>query len=219
MLPYCIYVTYHSSGKFYVGKTATYRVLNGSYKGSGYALLCAFKKYPKNEWITEIVKEVETEDEAYTLEQYWVDKALIEDPYCLNINLGGKGGCRRKQSAEELRRRSEAIRRAKSSPEHREMMSRVSKEASSRPEVKLAKIKASKLSWEQHGERINKARSAACGEEWKRNLSKAFKGKKRRSAIPVEIDGVRYPSRRAARLELCLNQWDLVKLPGYKELA
>jgi hypothetical protein len=88
---FCVYVTYHATGKFYVGKGVTTHVKSGKYKGSGKILHCAFKKYPKQEWITEIVQTFETENEAYIAEEYWVDNDLINDPDCLNLIPGGKG--------------------------------------------------------------------------------------------------------------------------------
>ena len=92
MLHYCIYVTYHGTGKFYVGKGVTANVESGKYQGSGRVLKNAWLKYPREEWITDIVSLHETEAEAYAQEAFWVDEDLLKDPLNLNIQLGGKGG-------------------------------------------------------------------------------------------------------------------------------
>lgn len=91
MNPYCIYVTYHSTGKFYVGKGVTACVLDGSYRGSGKILHDTFKKYPRAQWVTEIIEVFSTEQEAYAAEAKWVDEQLLQDPQCLNLVLGGHG--------------------------------------------------------------------------------------------------------------------------------
>lgn len=88
---YCLYVTYHRTGKFYVGKGVTKKVVGGKYKGSGTVLLECFKKYPKVEWITDVVSLHETEVEAYAAEAFYVDEDLILDPACLNLVPGGRG--------------------------------------------------------------------------------------------------------------------------------
>jgi len=89
---HCVYVTYHSTGKFYVGKGLTDLVLSGEYRGSGKKLKCAFKKYPPDQWITEIVSLYENEADAFAQEREWVDEDLLVDPFCLNLHTGGRGG-------------------------------------------------------------------------------------------------------------------------------
>lgn len=88
---YCLYVTYHRTGKFYVGKGVTSAVEDGKYKGSGTILLDHFKKYPKSEWVSDIVSTHQTEVEAYAAEAFYVDEDLLLDPACLNLVPGGHG--------------------------------------------------------------------------------------------------------------------------------
>jgi len=217
MEKYCVYVTYHATGKFYVGKAPTDRVLRGSYQGSGRILLDAFKKYPRNEWITEVVQTFPTEIEAYAAEASWVDDNLLQDPYCLNINRGGKGGCRRKQSVEERRRRGASISMAISSQEHREKMSKVSKLASARPEVQAVRSAHIKRLWDEHREMMLKARENSYGEAWRQKLSAKAKTS-RRAPFRVEVNGIIYERQIDAARALGLHPYQLRKLPSFREI-
>ncbi|WP_407304254.1 hypothetical protein [Acinetobacter sp.] len=120
---------------------------------------------------------------------------------------------------EEKAARSASIKEAISSPEHRAKMSRVSTEASARPEVQAKRQKASQTLWDdtEMRDRINSARKAACGDEWRANLSRSLTGKSRRS-FKVEIDGTLYKSMRAACLVLSKHPYQLRKLPTFKEI-
>lgn len=89
---HCIYVTYHATGKFYVGKGITKDVLSGKYRGSGVRLKSAFKKYPTSEWATDVIAMYEDEAAAFAQERLWVDEDLLMDPMCLNLHTGGRGG-------------------------------------------------------------------------------------------------------------------------------
>lgn len=219
MHPFCIYVTYHSTGKFYVGKAPTERVLSGAYRGSGTILLDTFKKYPKTEWVTDIVETYDTEEAAYRAEAMWVDDDLLADPLCLNINRGGKGGCRRKQSPEEIAKRAASIRKTKASREHREMMSRVSSEASLRPEVQAIRRLKSKELWstEERRAKMLEAREDSYGDKWKSKLSEKTKIARRRP-FSVEVNGVVYPRQVDACKALNLHRKLLRKLPSFREI-
>jgi hypothetical protein len=217
---FCTYVTYHATGKFYVGKGVTADVLSGKYRGSGTILVDYFKKYPKNEWITDIASLHEDEQAAYNQEARWIDEALIKDPDCLNINLGGKGGCRRKQSSGEIAKRAAAIRVAKASPEHRALMAQVSAEASARPEVQAKRKEASARMWSKPGgrDKMLDARKDSYNGGWKLKLSEKAK-KCRRSSFAVEVDGIIYPRQVDACRALNLHRKLLRKLPTFKELT
>lgn len=218
-MSFCIYFTHHEIGKFYVGKAVTRNVLNGTYKGSGTILVDYFKKYPPAEWVTEILSEHATELEAYAEEARIVTQELVDDPMCLNINLGGKGGCRRKQSKEEIEKRAASIKIAKASAEHREMMSRVAAEALSSPAVLEKLSKASITMWQNPDMRnkINEARSISCGEAWRDRMAESTK-KSFRKRFSVEVDGIEYISQRQACTILGLHRKQLRKLPSFKEL-
>lgn len=217
MEKYCVYVTYHATGKFYVGKAPTNRVLCGSYRGSGRILLDAFKKYSRDEWITEVVQTFPTEMEAYEAEASWVDNDLLQDPYCLNINRGGKGGCRRKQSTEERQRRGASISLAISSPEHRKKMSLVSKLSSARPEVQTVRSAHTKRLWDEHRGMMLKARENSYGEEWRQKLSVKAKTS-RRAPFKVEVNGIIYDRQIDAARALGLRPYQLRKLPTFREI-
>jgi len=122
-MKYCVYVTYHITGKFYVGKGVTKDVQSGKYKGSGRILKNVWMKYPKEEWITEICSLHDDESEAYQQEAFWVDENLLEHPNCLNIQLGGRGGGNPKMWAKTWRNpefQSVMSQRAWAKPEVRE---------------------------------------------------------------------------------------------------
>jgi hypothetical protein len=94
MEPYCVYVTYHLTGKFYVGKGVTKAVISGKYKGSGKLLHDAFKKYPKSQWYCQVLTTHNSENEAYTQEALIVTEELLKHPRCLNYRVGGMGWTR-----------------------------------------------------------------------------------------------------------------------------
>jgi hypothetical protein len=79
------------NGKYYYG------VHNGknteSYEGSGDLLYKAYKKYGKENFKKEILKEFDTEDEAYEYEEVIVNEKMINknNPMCYNLKEGGKG--------------------------------------------------------------------------------------------------------------------------------
>lgn len=217
---YCVYVTHHATGKFYVGKAATVDVLSGQYKGSGTRLLDAFKKYPRHEWTTEIICCYETEEAAYQAEAELVNEQLLQNPFCQNINLGGKGGCRRTQSAKEIAKRVESIKRAKSSKEHRTLMSKVSAAASARPEVREKRINHSKRLWAtpEARNKMLAARADSYDSEWKSKLSEKTKTC-RRQPFAVEVDGVVYQRQADACRALGLHRKMLRKLPTFREIV
>lgn len=105
---------------YYLGKGITNKVLNGSYKGSGKILIDAFKKYPKQEWISDIILQGFTEEEAYAKEKEIVTEDLLKDPMCLNIRLGGHGW----RSAEVIENNA----RLWMDPAYREKMRRMKEE-------------------------------------------------------------------------------------------
>ena len=217
---FCIYVTYHRTGKFYVGKGITANVESGKYSGSGKILLDAFKKYPKSEWVTDVVKTFDTEEDAYLAEAFYVDQDLINDSMCLNINLGGKGGSRRIQSQEERTRRSVSLKKALSSGERRLKMSIVSKESMT-PELRAKFSALSKKRWDNPDERIKilESRIRSCGEDWKAKISKSMKNVKLHNSKSVELNGVVFDTLTAAVKATGYHPAKLRKQLGFKELC
>lgn len=89
-MKYCIYRTYHSDGRWYIGRGITEKVKSGKYQGSGVRIKRALKKYP-NEFVTEVLHEGLTSEQADALEAQLVTQHIIDtDPLCLNLVPGGK---------------------------------------------------------------------------------------------------------------------------------
>lgn len=90
--PHFYKITNQINDKYYYG------VHNGSdtqnYEGSGVLLHMAYEKYGKENFIKEILKEFDNENEAYKYEELIVDENMINknNPMCYNICKGGKGG-------------------------------------------------------------------------------------------------------------------------------
>ena len=157
LLPHCVYVTYHATGKFYVGKGMTRDVLSGKYQGSGKVLKHAFQKYPRTEWVTDIVSTHTTGPEAFAQEAFWVDEELLMDPYCLNLHTGGRGGG------------NEALwKKTWRNPEHQ---SRMSKMAWAKPEVQKFQADLTSSRWKEGPLREQQAKGTqefwADRENWK----------------------------------------------------
>ena len=220
MSDHCLYVTCHKTGKFYLGNGLTSSVSKGWYKGSGKALLDAFKKYPREEWITEIVRCGLTEAEAYELEALYVDEDLLNDSSNLNLVLGGKGGRRRKQSDEEKMKRSKALKAALSSPEKRMQMSAAAKVAATKPETIKRRSQSTKAMWAQKKEALieDRRNNPSYGPAWRAKLSQAT-AQSFRKRFKVEVNSVVYQSQRQACKELGLTRQVLRKLETFKELG
>lgn len=107
-MKFCTYKVSHPvSKRYYFGKGKLHLVESGKYKGSGRAIRDAFTKHPKEEWIAEIIKVFEDEMEAYHHEAKLVTQEILDDPLCLNLQLGGRDGIS-KPTPETRLRMSEA---------------------------------------------------------------------------------------------------------------
>lgn len=79
------------NGKFYIGKHST-KNFNDNYLGSGKNLLRAIKKYGRDNFIRTTICECQTEEKAFTMEQYYIG-LLCNRKNSYNIAEGGCG-CR-----------------------------------------------------------------------------------------------------------------------------
>jgi hypothetical protein len=85
-----VYKTVHVlTGKFYIGKT---NGNNPSYLGSGVLLQKYLKKYGPQAFIQEILFDNLTKEEAEFIEESLVTQQVVDDPLCLNLTCGGRGG-------------------------------------------------------------------------------------------------------------------------------
>ncbi len=91
-MKYLIYkVTNKVNCKTYIGAHKTKNV-NDGYMGSGVILKKAIKKYGLNNFKKEILFEVSSEEEMYTLEKELITKEIVNDKNNYNVTLGGVGG-------------------------------------------------------------------------------------------------------------------------------
>lgn len=78
------------NGKYYIGHHRS-KVLNDIYLGSGAALICAIKKYGKQNFARENLFVFSDEDTMLLCEVELIDYH-IDDRQCYNMKRGGKGG-------------------------------------------------------------------------------------------------------------------------------
>lgn len=91
---YIYMVTNKVNGHYYIGKHEFHRPwLDESYRGSGYALQSAYKKYGKNNFDTIILEWTDKDDnELNTLERYWIDVfGAYKFSHHYNLTEGGEG--------------------------------------------------------------------------------------------------------------------------------
>jgi len=92
MKKYCLYqITNNINGKVYVGAHATTNV-NDSYRGSGTAILDAYKKYGAENFSKDILVEFDNATDMYAEEAEIVNEEFVANRNTYNIKLGGKGG-------------------------------------------------------------------------------------------------------------------------------
>lgn len=82
--------TNRHNGHFYIGVHATDNLDDG-YMGSGRLLVSARKKYGRQGFTREVIRDFDTVEEAYRWESMIVGDDLINDPNCYNLSVGGAG--------------------------------------------------------------------------------------------------------------------------------
>lgn len=90
MAIYLYKITNLINGKYYIGIHKG--DLNDDYMGSGRGIVQAIKKYGKSNFTKEVLQVFDTADQAWSAEQRIVTEALVKDPNCYNMRLGGRGG-------------------------------------------------------------------------------------------------------------------------------
>lgn len=115
---YVYMITNDINGKKYIGKrSCSCSIKEDKYMGSGIALNNAFKKYGKKSFSKTIIEELETEEEAFEREIYWIKYYnAVESKDFYNIKDGGQGNSRedairnnRNLSPEKLKERSRKL--------------------------------------------------------------------------------------------------------------
>lgn len=85
-------ITNTTNNKIYYGIHST-NDLNDGYMGSGRALIRAFKKYGKENFIKEIIKFFDTREELSNYEKEQVTEEFIKENNNYNISIGGEQLC------------------------------------------------------------------------------------------------------------------------------
>lgn len=86
---YLVYKTTNLiNGRYYIGVHKT-KNLNDGYLGSGKILLQAVEKNGKENFYREVLKFCKDYTEALTLERELVSEAVLSDPKCYNLCIGG----------------------------------------------------------------------------------------------------------------------------------
>jgi hypothetical protein len=89
---YIIYKTTNLlNGRYYIGMHETACVDDG-YLGSGRRIKAEIKKYGRENFKREVIKELDTRQEMIEAEAALVTEDLRQDPLCLNLKNGGSGG-------------------------------------------------------------------------------------------------------------------------------
>ena len=100
-LHYIYKITHVDSGKFYIGMHSTLND-DGRYYGSGKLILASIKKYGRDKHIKQILEYCSSRDELRRREKEIVDAALIRDPLCMNLVIGGDGGWSKEASSKAV---------------------------------------------------------------------------------------------------------------------
>jgi hypothetical protein len=161
------------TGEYYIGKgTYSDRDPDGSkYKGSGILLLRKMNAHP-NDFEKEILKDFESEDDAYAYEAELVGERYIggadHDPLCLNMNSGGMGSS------------SNAL-----------------KHYCSNPIVKMEMSERMKTLWEDEAyrEKVLASREGEARQRWHESYQKALKDPEVRDRIKTAANS---PKRKKA---------------------
>ena len=78
---------------YYFGKRSTNKkIVDDDYLGSGKLVKASIKKYGKKNHIKEIIEIFPTSDLAFKGEKQLITRAHLDNPKCMNLMPGGKGG-------------------------------------------------------------------------------------------------------------------------------
>lgn len=79
------------TGKYYIGMHST-RDITKPYYGSGTLIKRSISKHGRANHVVEILRMCENRDELIRAEEQIITDAMINDPNCLNLMPGGRGG-------------------------------------------------------------------------------------------------------------------------------
>jgi hypothetical protein len=92
------------NGKYYIGMHSTSNLSDG-YLGSGKKLWTSLYKYGKENHQIEFLEFLPNRKELKKREKEIVNKEVLKDPLCMNLNLGGTGGWEAANSNSEVQKR------------------------------------------------------------------------------------------------------------------
>lgn len=169
------------TGKFYIGAHTT-RDLDDGYLGSGLVLKNSINKWGLENHIREILQFLPDSDSLYSYEHQLVNEDLLNDPCCMNLKVGGKGGThgREKEMCGRIGykgRMSEIAKRLWSNPEFRKKIMESKRISSSKPEVKQKISVSSKRMWqsEEYRQKFQERKHEIFTEEYKQKMSEILK--------------------------------------------
>jgi len=88
---YIYKITCLINNRYYIGMHSTHN-LNDDYMGGGKRIKNSVKKHGKESHIREILEFFDSREDLKNREKQLVNEELLNDPICMNINLGGEGG-------------------------------------------------------------------------------------------------------------------------------
>ncbi len=133
---YVYMVTHRPSGRYYVGvRTSKYAPEDDTdYMGSGRLIARLVAKHGRDEFEKDILETFDTREEAAAFEGFLIDRDVIKEPDCLNLQTGGEGwGCGLPSEEARANMRS-AQRAAAEDPEWQAKQREGARARSARPE-------------------------------------------------------------------------------------
>jgi anti-sigma28 factor (negative regulator of flagellin synthesis) len=150
-----IHIVYETTnlvnGRKYIGKHST-NDINDGYLGSGNLLFKAVKKYGKENFVRTILKEFNTEEEAYLYEEMLITSEIVKNNMYYNIREGGNGFNSESSTAlwqdpEYIKKKSESLKKLWEDPKHRELVSSFMKNLWKDPEYREKMSEHMKNRW------------------------------------------------------------------------
>jgi hypothetical protein len=95
---YIYKITCLKNEKYYIGMHSTFNLEDG-YMGGGKRIKNSVKKHGKDAHRKDIMEFFESREDLKNREMQLVNEELLNDPMCMNLNLGGEGGWLKEWSA------------------------------------------------------------------------------------------------------------------------
>jgi hypothetical protein len=148
--------------------------------GSGYLLKTKMKAHPDHDWHKEVLRLLDTEEEAFTYEANVIGDLWQTDPLCLNLKEGGEGA-----GSETMKERwqdpefRQMVLDARADPEVRQRVSEAAQSRWQDPEFreKMSAIRRETWADPERRERLSELKKEQCdNDEFKSIKRKQIKG-------------------------------------------